>query len=283
MHAKTGIRQNANPISNQTSDTLPLPSQRSLLSDSNARWNANTAERNQILSVTYLAIHSLFGVSDRYGQTATHAEMGIRRNANHIGKSPSDKLALPSQRPFMSDSNERWNGNTAERKSYQLPTYRNTRSSESTVITVRQQRMLKRKYGRTKILPVAYLAIHPLFRVNGDYCQTAIHAEAEIRQTKILSVTYLVNTHYCLTATHAEKGIRQNANRISTYVARHSLFRDNGHYRHTATPAETWIRQKAYPIANTPSDKLVLPSQRSILSDSNACSNGNAGEHKSYL
>ena len=74
-----------------------------------------------------------------------------------------------------------------------------------------------------------------------------------------------------LTTAHAETGIRINASSIGTYLATYSLFRDNGHYCETATHAETGITvETKFAAGSLPSDTFSLPSQRSLLSDSNA-------------
>ena len=113
------------------------------------------------------------------------------------------------------------------------------------------------------------MAIHSLFRVNGHYSQTAMHAETGITQNanpvdNIPSDTLVLpsNGHYCQRATHAETGIRKTKNLPITYLATHSLFRVNGHYCQTATHAETGVKQNANPIDNLPSDTLALTGQR---------------------
>ena len=84
-----------------------------------------------------------------------------------------------------------------------------TRSSESTVITVRLQRKLKREYGGKQIISVASVVLHSFLLVNG---------------------------YYCITSTHAERGMLKNAK----------------------------------PIGRPHCEAFALPSQRSLLSVSNA-------------
>ena len=119
-HADTGIRLKENLIGSLPTYTLTLPSHRSFPRDSNARYDGSNGT-TQILCVAYPAIPSLVRVNNHYSQTATHAETGIRLNANSFGNLLSDTLAFPGQRSLLSDSNARSYGNTAESKLYRYP------------------------------------------------------------------------------------------------------------------------------------------------------------------
>ena len=90
-----------------------------------------------------------------------------------------------------------------------------------------------------QILPTIYLAIQSLLRVNGQYWQTAKHAET---------------------------GMTQKAKNLPfIYLAIHSLFRVNGHYCQTETHAEAGMTQNANRTDNLPSYTIALPTQRSLL------------------